>query len=148
MVTISRAEYECLKAERDELNQKLDWLMEQMRLAKKKVYGASSEQTKAELVGQLSFMFDETEAWLSTRRTAAKETKVAAYTRQKRSSRVEEVLPDDVPIEVVEHRIPESERACSECGTLMAEIGTEVRRTLVMIPAQVKIREDVYYTYD
>lgn len=42
MVTISRAEYESLKAERDELNQKLDWLMEQVRLAKKKVYGASS----------------------------------------------------------------------------------------------------------
>ena len=70
MMTISRAEYESLKAERDELNQKLDWLMEQVRLAKKKVYGTSSEQTKEELVGQLSFMFDETEAWLSTRRTA------------------------------------------------------------------------------
>ena len=41
MVTISRAEYESLKVERDELNQKLDWLMEQMRLAKKKVYRAS-----------------------------------------------------------------------------------------------------------
>lgn len=36
MMTISRAEYESLKAERDELNQKLDWLMEQVRLAKKK----------------------------------------------------------------------------------------------------------------
>ena len=46
MMTISRAEYESLKAERDELNQKLDWLMEQVRLAKKKVYGTSSEQTK------------------------------------------------------------------------------------------------------
>ncbi len=43
IVTISRAEYESLKAERDELNQKLDWLMEQVRLAKKKTYGASSE---------------------------------------------------------------------------------------------------------
>ena len=73
MMTISRAEYESLKAERDELNQKLDWLMEQVRLAKKKVYGTSSEQTKEELVGQLSFMFDETEAWLSTRRTATRE---------------------------------------------------------------------------
>ena len=147
MVTISRAEYESLKAERDELNQKLDWLMEQVRLAKKKVYGASSEQTKEELVGQLSFMFDETEAWMSTRRSATKETKVAAHTRQKRSSRVEEALPDNVPVEVVEHRVPESERSCPECGTLMTEIGTEVRRTLVMIPAQVKIREDVYFTY-
>ena len=34
MVTISRAEYESLKAERDELNQKLDWLMEQMEQGK------------------------------------------------------------------------------------------------------------------
>ena len=47
MMTISRAEYESLKAERDELNQKLDWLMEQVRLAKKKVYGTSAEQTKS-----------------------------------------------------------------------------------------------------
>ena len=39
MVTISRAEYESLKAERDELNQKLDWLMEQVRLAKRKPVG-------------------------------------------------------------------------------------------------------------
>ena len=146
-MTISRAEYESLKAERDELNQKLDWLMEQVRLAKKKVYGTSSEQTKEELVGQLSFMFDETEAWLSTRRTATRETRVAAHTRQKRSSRVEEVLPENIPVEVVEHRVPESERNCPECGTLMTEIGTEVRRTLVMVPAQVKIREDVYFTY-
>lgn len=147
MMTISRAEYESLKAERDELNQKLDWLMEQMRLTKKKVYGASSEQTKEELIGQLSFMFDETEAWLPTRRAATRESKVAAHTRQKRSSRVEEVLPGNVPVEVVEHHVPESERACPECGTLMTEIGNEVRRTLVMIPAQVKIREDVYFTY-
>ena len=39
MMTISRAEYESLKAERDELNQKLDWLMEQVRLAKRKPVG-------------------------------------------------------------------------------------------------------------
>ena len=76
-----------------------------------------------------------------------RETKVAAHTRQKRSSRVEEALPDNVPVEVVEHRVLESERSCPECGTLMTEIGTEVRRTLVIIPAQVKIREDVYFTY-
>ena len=40
MVTISRAEYECLKAERDELNQKLDWLLEQAHLSRKKLCGA------------------------------------------------------------------------------------------------------------
>ncbi len=39
MMTISRVEYESLKAERDELNQKLDWLMEQVRLAKRRSMG-------------------------------------------------------------------------------------------------------------
>ena len=53
-------------------------------------------------------MFDETEAWLSKRRS--RETKVAAHTR--RSSRLEEVLPDNVPVEVEEHRIPENELDC------------------------------------
>lgn len=36
--------------------------MEQMRLAKKKTYGASSKQTKEELVSPPSFTFDEIEA--------------------------------------------------------------------------------------
>lgn len=134
---ISRAEYESLKAERDELSQKLDWLLEQVRLSRKKLYGSSSERLEEELMGQLSLMFDETEAWVSKRRS--KETKVAAHTR--RSSRLEEVLPDNVPVEVVEHRIPENELDCPVCGTTMMEIGKDVRRTLVMIPAQVKIRK-------
>ena len=37
--------------------------------------------------------------------------------------------------------------ACPECGTVMEQIGKEVRRTLVIVPAQVKIREDVHYSY-
>ena len=53
MVTISRAEYESLKAERDELNQKLDWLLEQVRLSRNKLYGASSERLEEELMGFL-----------------------------------------------------------------------------------------------
>ena len=51
MVTISRAEYASLKAERDELNQKLDWLLEQVRLNRKKLYGVSSERLEEELIG-------------------------------------------------------------------------------------------------
>ena len=71
----------------------------------------------------------------------------SAHTRQKRSSRLEEVLPEDVPVEVVEHRLPAEELVCPTCGTEMSEIGKEVRRSLVMTPAQIKIREDWYYTY-
>ena len=80
MVTISRAEYECLKAERDELNQKLDWLLEQAHLSRKKLCGAFSERLGEELMNRLRRMFDETEAWLSKRRD--KRTKAAAHTRR------------------------------------------------------------------
>ena len=147
MMTISRAEYESLKAERDELNQKLDWLMEQVRLAKKKVYGTSSEQTKEELVGQLSFMFDETEACCLPGGLPRGKPGLPLIPGRSDPPVWRRFLPENIPVEVVEHRVPESERNCPECGTLMTEIGTEVRRTLVMVPAQVKIREDVYFTY-
>ena len=48
-ITISRAEYEGLQAQKEqisELSQKVDWLMEQLRVLWKKRFGASSEQTK------------------------------------------------------------------------------------------------------
>ena len=71
----------------------------------------------------------------------------AAHERKRRSGSVKDVLPENVPVDIVEHRIPEEERICEECGTVMQEIGKEVRRTLQIIPAQVRIREDWYYTY-
>ena len=93
MMTISRAEYESLKAERDELNQKLDFLMGQLHLAKKKMFGASFEQAAEQLLGQLSFLFNEAEAWTPREEKASEATAVAAHTRQKRSSDLDEVLP-------------------------------------------------------
>lgn len=50
-------------------------------------------------------------------------------------------------MEVVEHRLSEEERKCPVCGETMAKIGKEVHWTLKIIPAQVSIREDWYYTY-
>ena len=47
----------------------------------------------------------------------------------------------------MEHRLSEEERECPICGETMTEIGKEVRRTLKIVPAQVSIREDWYYTY-
>ena len=146
-ISISRAEYEALKAENAELNQKLDYLMGQLRRMKKKVFGVSSEQATEELVGLLSLLFNEAEAWNPREERPTEATTVAAHTRKKRSSDLDEVLPEGVAVEVVEHHIPESERLCDACGTVMEPIGKEVRRTLVLRPATATIREDVYYTY-
>lgn len=144
-MTISCAEYDALRKENENLSQQVDWLMEQMRLARKKAFGTSSEKSREELIGQMNLLFDEAELYLAIE---SKEiASVAGYTRKKRADSVEGILPENVPVEVVEHRLPESKLECPQCGTTMTEIGKDVRRSLVIVPAQVKIREDWFFTY-
>lgn len=149
MVSITRAEYEELKelkSQNEKLSRQVEWLLERLRLGQKKRFGASSEKLEEELSeGQLSLLFNEAEAYAAPEEP--EKTTVAEHTRSKRSSRLEEALPEGVPVEVVEHRLSEEERECPACGETMEEIGKEVRRTLVIIPARVSIREDRYYTY-
>ena len=149
LVTISRAEYERFQAQGERisaLEKQVEQLMEAIRLSRKKQFGPSSEKLSEDGYEQLSLLFNEAEAYLPV--PEKKETTtVSAHTRQKRSSSLEDVLPEGVPVEVVEHRMSGDELECPSCGDEMVEIGKEVRRSLVMIPAQVKIREDWYYTY-
>ena len=150
MVSISRAEYEKFQAQGariSALEKQVEQLMEAIRLSRKKQFGSSSEKLSEDAYEQLSLLFNEAEAWKAAEERAQATTTVAAHTRQKRSSRLEEVLPEDVPVEIVEHRMSAEELGCPSCGETMVEIGKEVQRSLVMIPAQVKIREDWYYTY-
>ena len=164
MVTISRAEYEALQAKLHAQNQELvkknqelegksqelvaallknQWLLEQLRLNRKKQYGPSSEQLDQLVFEQFGRVFNEAEAWCAG--VGKKETQVKAHTRKPRSGSVEEVVPEGTPVEVVEHR-PEN-RSCPKCNSEMVEIGKEVRRSLKMEPARFWIQEDVYYTY-
>ena len=50
-------------------------------------------------------------------------------------------------MEIIEHLLGEEERICKECGIVMDEISYEVRKTLVIVPAQTKVREERFYTY-
>ena len=47
----------------------------------------------------------------------------------------------------MEHRLPEEELVCPECGSTMTEIGKEVRRRPKLEPPKVIVVEDRYYTY-
>ena len=143
MVTIPRAEYEHLQAQ----NQ---WLMEQLRILKKRIYGPSSEKASEEVYEQLSLLFNEAEAFVDAEAREAAKTpavEVKAHTRTKKSGNVRDIVPEDIPVEVVEHPLSEEELACPQCGNQMTVIGKEVKETLVFKPAEAYIRQDVYYTY-
>lgn len=147
-IEISVTEYERLKNSKEELRQRVGLLEEALRLAKKKKFGSSSEKISPETSAQLIYLFDEAETVLAIEDiiTEQEETKVAAHTRKKKTYLLQDKLPDNVKIEVIEHKLNEVERNCLECGAVMEEIGKEVRRELVIIPAKVKVLEHHIYS--
>ena len=158
MVTISRAEYERLRQtaahEKEQaqvitsLTLQNEWLLEQLKLSKRKLFGRSSEQAEQMVMDQLSLTYNELEAYaFGTKAATEKQIAVKSHERKRQSGNVLDVVAEGTPTEVVEHRLPENERICSACGSELVEIGKDVRRTLQMKPAEFWVREDVYYTY-
>ena len=153
MVTISRAEYERFQEQEQaqtitSLTLQNEWLLEQLKLSKKKLFGRSSEQAEQMVMDQLSLTYNELEAYVfGTKAATGKQIAVKAHERKRQSGNVLDVVPEGTPTEVVEHRLSEKELTCSACGSKMVEIGKEVRRSLMMKPAEFWVREDIYYTY-
>ena len=61
MVTISRAEYERFQEQAQvitSLTLQNEWLLEQLKLSKKKLFGRSSEQAEQMVMEQLSFTYN------------------------------------------------------------------------------------------
>ena len=146
-VTISKAEYESLKNLKDhcaQLESELNWLKEQLQISKKKTFGSSSERTE-QLYQQMTLFFNEAEALEDTENRNTEIT-VEQYKRKQKTGCFDK-LPENVETYTVEHELSEEERKCPECGEEMEVIGKKITKHLEMIPAQVRIREDVYFTY-
>ena len=149
-VKISVIEYESLKsknaeleAEITELSSKVKWLMEQMRLAKHKQFGASSE--KSEMPEQLG-IFNEAEATSDLSVPEPELSEVKSHYRKHRRS-VKDRLPEDLPVEIIEHALPEDERDCPDCWNEMHIMGHETREELKIIPAKAVIVRHVRNVY-
>ena len=131
MVTISRAEYERFQEQAQVitgLTLQNEWLLEQLKLSKKKLFGRSSEQAEQMVMEQLSFTYNEAEAYASgTKAATEKPVAVKAHERKRQSGNVLDVVPEGTRTEVVEHRLPENERICSACGS---ELPASEKRTV------------------
>jgi len=118
-----------------ELKQQVQWFMEQIRLAKHRQFGISSEQTN---VHQMN-LFNEAEAAADLTAPEPSLSEVKAHYRKKRTRLTTDKLPEDLPVEIIEHELPESERICSDCGSEMHTMGREIREELKIIPAKAVI---------
>lgn len=125
-----------------ELEQQVEWFMSQIRLAKHKQFGASSEQTNST---QLS-IFNEAESTSDLTIPEPGITEVKSHYR-KRTRLITDKLPEDLPIEVIEHELSAKECVCPDCGSQLHTMGKEIREELKIIPAKAVIVRHVRYVY-
>lgn len=144
-MTVEELQKRCVQLEREnaELTAKLNWFMEQFRLSKQRQFGVSSERTAPEHRQLLLFNEAEVEAQAAP---AEPTMETITYRRRKQRGHREMAL-ENLPVETVEHRLPEGEQFCSCCGGPLHEMSTEVRQELQVIPAQVKVVKHVRYVY-
>ena len=161
-ITISRVQYEKFLAleaalkntqnTNDMLQSRVNWLEQILGVLRQNNHGSKSEKISEELLERMGRLFDEPEVIKLSEEEEPEEEKqaveVKAHVRNKKAnSNIWDKLPAGTATEVVEHFLPEAEQVCPNCGTEMEVIGKKEYKTLVIIPAQYKVRIDVCYTY-
>lgn len=131
-----------LKLENEQLKQQNQWLMEQFRLLRHKQYGASREQSFVEQMN----LFNEAEETADFTTPEPSLTEVKSHYR-KRTRLITDKLPEKLPVEVIDHELPEDERICPDCGGELHTMGREVREELKLIPAKAVIVRHVGHIY-
>jgi len=114
-----------------ELNALVDHFRELFILGQQRRFGASSEKTADY---EQMCLFGDTPP--VTPPVAEPETEEITYTRRRPKGKREADL-SKLPLEVVEHELPEEERRCPECGEVMSDFGADTRDEIKIIPAQV-----------
>ena len=117
--------------------------MEQLKLAKHQRFCSSSEQTPPE---QLS-LFNEAEEASDFAAPEPELKEIKAYVRRKAGQVGLDRLPEDLPVEVIEHDLPADQKNCPDCGNSLHVMGREEREELKFVPAKAVIVRHVSHTY-
>lgn len=131
-----------LRSKVAELELLVKYYEEQLRLSKHRRFGSSSEKSEYD---QLS-LFNEAESTADANVAEPELSEIKRHYRKRRRL-VNDTLPENIPIEIVEHDLPTEEQICPECGGNMHVMGREKRRELKIIPAKVVIVEHVRKVY-
>jgi transposase len=127
------------KKELTDLNQKMDLLLEQVRIGKQQRFGRSSEKIDIE---QLEWCFNEAEVTIANKYVVEPELEQVCpkpYKRKKKTGKREEDLKD-FPVKVIRHEIAEEELK-ETFGDKWKRLPDEVYKKLEFHPATFEVHE-------
>ena len=134
---------EKLEARVAELEALVTYYEEQIRLAKARQYGRSSEKTESP--DQLG-LFDEAESTADPKAEEKVTIEEITYKRKKRiGKRADDI--SDLPMETVVYELKGEEQTCPECGEPLHTMSSEERCEVEIIPAQFVAKRHVQRTY-
>jgi len=128
-----------LRAELAKKDQRIDYLIEQFRLAQQRQFGKSSEASPDQLE-----LFNEAEQILEEAEKADSEQQTITYQRSKPKRKP---LPESLPREQVIHDLDEADKVCNDCGHELHRMGEEKSERLEFIPASIKVIEHIRPKY-
>jgi len=128
-----------LRAELAKKDRRIDYLIEQFRLAQQRQFGKSSEASP----GQLE-LFNEAEQIMEKEEQPDDEQETITYQRSKPKRKA---LPESLPREQVIHDLDEADKVCDDCGHELHRMGEEKREQLEFIPASIKVIEHIRPKY-
>ena len=123
----------------------LNWLKEQVKLAKNNMFGQSSEKGLGD--GLQQSIFNEAELYQEPdiEEPSSKDLIKTRAKAKKSGSKKDKIK--DLPVERVEYRLSEEDQICPRCGAKLHEMKKEIRDEIEVIPAQYKVNRSVIYTY-
>jgi transposase len=126
-----------------EMGALLKFYEEQFKLAQRRQFGSSSEQSPDQL--RFENMFNEAEDQADPS-LPEPEYEEIVYTRKKRTGKKADDL-SGLPVERIDYELPEAGRLCPECGGPMQDIGVTIRDEIEIIPAKVVHKEHAVHAY-
>ena len=127
--------------------QKIQWLQEQFDLLHQKRFGVSSEKNMTD--GDQMSLFNEAEWTVDEADGQIPEPDMAKVAPPKKTKTKGGKLRmvSGLPKETIEFRMSKEEQICPECGEKLTQVRKTIRRELIVIPAQVKVREYIDAVY-
>ena len=147
LIALMREQQATIAAIRAKAQEHLDYLYEQIVLSRRRMFGASSEQSadqgrlfdEAEVLAQMPAPDDADDASVPVPVPDAEAPKTRP--RGKRAP-----LPAELPRVDIVHDLPEAERVCA-CGTPMVEIGEEISEQLDIVPMKIQVLRHIRKRY-